>query len=96
MKKTGWYLIKVAACCMTTMFAGRTEAAASKDPLPVNYARPFAPPTRPAFLTLPPGAVEPQGWLRDWCLVAKDGYTGHMDDVDDEFKRAWAADHKML
>ena len=61
----------------------------------VNYARPFEPPTRPAFIPLPPGAVEPAGWLRDWCLAAKDGYTGHMDEVDDEFKRAWAFDHKM-
>jgi len=61
----------------------------------VNYARPFEPPTRPAFMPLPPGAVEPAGWLRDWCLAAKDGYTGHMDEYDDEFKRAWASDHKM-
>ncbi len=61
----------------------------------VNYARPFEPPTRPAFLPLPPGAVEPAGWLRDWCLAARDGFTGHMDEYDDEFKRAWAPDHKM-
>lgn len=61
----------------------------------VNYARPFEPPTHPAFLPLPPGAVEPAGWLRDWCLAARDGYTGRMDEYDDEFKRAWAPDHKM-
>src|SRR5512140_2067932 len=64
-------------------------------PARANYARPFEPPTRPAFLPLPPGAVEPAGWLRDWCLAARDGYTGHMDEYDDEFKRAWAPDHKM-
>jgi hypothetical protein len=61
----------------------------------VNYARPFEPPTRPAFLPLPPGAVEPAGWLRDWCLAARDGFTGHMDEYDNDFKKAWAADHKM-
>lgn len=61
----------------------------------VNYARPFEPPTRPALLPLPPGAVEPAGWLRDWCLAARDGFTGHMDEVDDEFQRAWAPDHQM-
>ena len=44
---------------------------------------------------LPPGAVEPAGWLRDWCLAARDGFTGHMDEYDDEFKRAWAPDHQM-
>ncbi len=62
---------------------------------PVNYARPFEPPMRPAFIALPPGAVEPAGWLRDWCLAAKDGFTGHMDEYDAEFQRAWAADHTM-
>ena len=61
----------------------------------VNYGRPFEPPTRPAFIPLPPGAVEPEGWLRDWCLAARDGYTGHMDEVHQEFQRAWAVDHKM-
>jgi uncharacterized protein len=60
-----------------------------------NYDRPFEPPTRSALIPLPPGAVEPLGWLRDWCLTAKDGYTGHMDDVDIAFRQAWAADYKM-
>ena len=60
-----------------------------------NYARPFEPPTRPALDPLPPGAIEPAGWLRDWCLAARDGFTGHMDESDDEFKRAWAPDHQM-
>ena len=67
----------------------------AKPPHAVNYGRPFEPPTRPALIPLPPGAVEPDGWLRDWCLAARDGYTGHMDEYDAEFKRAWAADHKM-
>lgn len=61
----------------------------------LNYSRPFEPPVRPALLPLPPGAVEPAGWLRDWCLAARDGYTGHMDEVDPEFQRAWAVDHQM-
>jgi hypothetical protein len=70
-------------------------AAEPKPGIAVNYGRPFEPATRPAFLALPPGMVEPEGWLRDWCLAAKDGYTGHMDDVHEEFKRAWAVDHTM-
>ncbi len=77
------------------VFVPIADAGESGAPKPVNYARPFEPPTRPAFLPLPPGAVEPAGWLRDWCLAARDGYTGHMDEYDDEFKRAWAPDHKM-
>lgn len=73
-------------------------ALAAAAPAPAakgNYDRPFEPPTRPVFIPLPPGAVEPAGWLRDWCLTAKDGYTGHMDEVHVEFRRAWAVDHKM-
>lgn len=75
-------------------FADAGEAGGAKE---AHYARPFEPPNRPrpAFLPLPPGAVQPAGWLRDWCLAARDGFTGHMDEYDDEFKRAWAADHKM-
>ena len=61
----------------------------------VNYARPFEPPTRPAFIPLPPGVVEPAGWLRDWCLAARDGYTGHLAEMDIAFRQAWAADYKM-
>ncbi len=61
----------------------------------MNYGRPFEPHTRPALIALPPGAVEPRGWLRDWCLAARDGFTGHMDEYDPEFRRAWAVDHRM-
>ena len=61
----------------------------------VNYGRPFEPPTRPAFIPLPPGEIEPQGWLRDWCRTARDGYTGHMDEMHPDFRKAWAADYRM-
>jgi len=61
----------------------------------VNYGRPFETAVRPALIALPPGAVRPEGWLRDWCLAAKKGYTGHMDQVHEEFRRAWSADHLM-
>jgi CubicO group peptidase (beta-lactamase class C family) len=61
----------------------------------VNYGRPFEPPTRPAFIPLPPGTIEPTGWLRDWAWTARDGYTGHMDEFDVAFRQAWAADYRM-
>ena len=61
----------------------------------VNYGRPFEPPTRPAFIPLPPGEIEPQRWLRDWCMTARDGYTGHMDEIHPDFRKAWAADYRM-
>ena len=60
-----------------------------------NYGRPFEPATLPAFLPLPPGQIEPQGWLRDWGLAARDGYTGHLDEFHSDFRKAWAADYRM-
>jgi hypothetical protein len=85
-------LVVLTLVATATSVAGAAER---KTTSKVNYARPFEPPTRPALLFLPPGAVEPDGWLRDWCLLARDGYTGNMDKYDQEFRRAWAADHKM-
>ena len=41
-----------------------------------------------------PGAVKPAGWLRDYAVKVRDGFTARMDEVHDEFKRAWSADFK--
>lgn len=40
-----------------------SSAAAPKEPNPTaaNYGRPFEPPTRPAFIPLPPGVVRKEG-----------------------------------
>ncbi len=71
-------------------------------PAPVNYARPFEPPTRPAFIPLPPGKVEPRGWLLDWCLAARDGMTGHLDETDPSgeskrcLKQGWTPDKTAI
>ncbi len=46
----------------------------------------------PAFAVAPAGAVRPAGWLLDRARAARDGYTGHMDDVSHHFRRAWSAD----
>ncbi|MEI2724463.1 MAG: hypothetical protein V9H26_13290 [Verrucomicrobiota bacterium] len=73
--------LKLTLVAVSTVSALNALAAdAPVAPVRVNYARPFEPPTRPSFLPLPPGAVEPAGWLRDWCLAARDGFTGHMDE----------------
>ena len=46
-------------------------------------------PGTPAFLPLPPGAVRPQGWLRDWAVSLRDGMTGHLDEYDPVFRFGW-------
>ena len=96
MKSTSLFVALQAVIAISTLnTCSAGSPAAPVSAAPANYARPFEPATRPALLPLPPGAVEPGGWLRDWCLAAQNGFTGHMDEYDDEFKRAWAPDHKM-
>ena len=59
---------------------------------PVHAATPSArcePLVKPAFRPLPPGAVEPAGWLRDWAEAARDGITGHLDEYHAVFGDAW-------
>ena len=41
---------------------------------------------------LRPGEVKPQGWLRDWCVTARNGYISRMDEIDQAFPRAWNRD----
>lgn len=56
---------------------------------PANHARPFEPAVPTAFLPLPPGAVEPAGWLRDWAQAAREGITGHLDEWHPTFADGW-------
>lgn len=49
---------------------------------------------RSAFTRAPLGAIRPKGWILDRARAARDGYTGHMDDVSHHFRRAWSADWK--
>ena len=48
-----------------------------------------SPKVKPAFVPLPPGAVAPQGWLKDWALAAAGGITGHLDEYSPTFAQAW-------
>lgn len=48
-----------------------------------------AEPVTPAFLPLPPGAVLPQSWLRDWALSMRNGMTGHLDEYNPVFELGW-------
>jgi hypothetical protein len=87
-----------AALFLSILLFGLHQKTSAEEPgklVSANYGRPFEPPTRPAFIPLPPGKIEPTGWLRDWANINKDGYTGHMEDVDVAFKQAWAVDYKM-
>ncbi len=71
------------------------SAAQSVHSTPSPYQLPHAPATKSVYLTLPPGAVEPEGWLRDWCEQVRDGFTARMEDVHPAFKQAWAADYRI-
>ena len=95
MRMRACYSAGVIACGAALLSPLTGTAAEAETPARANYGRPFEPKARPALLALPPGAVEPQGWLRDWCLAARDGFTGHMDEYHEAFRQAWAADYKM-
>ena len=51
-----------------------------KKPLPKNY-HPLNP-TR--FLSLPLGAIQPKGWLKDQLEVQANGLTGHLEEIWDD------------
>jgi hypothetical protein len=42
-----------------------------------------------AFVSLPPGAVSPAGWLKDWAGDALNGITGHLDEYSRVYAEAW-------
>lgn len=43
----------------------------------------------PAFIPLKPGAIEPEGWLRDWAVAFRNGITGHVDERHPVYKNGW-------
>ncbi len=74
----------VACAIMAAIEAGAAagmEAAADRSPGEF--------PAKAVFLPLAPGAVEPEGWLRDWASAARDGITGHLDEYHPTFHDAW-------
>ena len=43
----------------------------------------------PVFFPLKPGAVSPEGWIKDWAKDAANGITGHLDEYSPTFGEAW-------
>ena len=66
-----------------------SDSQSAPDVQSINYARVCEPQIKPVFLPLPPGAVEPAGWLRDWALAARDGISGHLDEHCAVFRDGW-------
>ena len=48
-----------------------------------------AAPVPPQMSAAKPGAAKPDGWLLDRAHALRDGFTGHMDEVDEHFRLAW-------
>ena len=69
------------------MLVASLGTTAEAEPADVSRAGPFSGKT--TFVPLPPGAVEPAGWLRDWALAARNGITGHLDEYTPTFHDAW-------
>ena len=69
--------------------AGRDKSLAAAAAPTGNYARACNPAVKFAFMPLPPGVVQPEGWLRDWAEAAANGITGHLDEHHAVFGEAW-------
>ena len=65
--------------------AGRQVANADGPPAGLRKCEPG----RSVWVPLPPGAVQPAGWLRDWAQAAAQGITGHLDEYHPTFHDAW-------
>lgn len=50
-----------------------------------NYKRVREYKIQPEFTPLPYGSIQPAGWLRDWCVLAKDGMVLH----NKAFQKGW-------
>ncbi|MCX5677107.1 MAG: hypothetical protein NTX87_19130, partial [Planctomycetota bacterium] len=92
--KTPLLLVSAAACLFLgghACAASATEAVARAggEAETSNYPRAAEPMVKPALVALPPGAVEPAGWLRDWALAARDGITGKLDERHATFRDGW-------
>lgn len=86
-----------AIVCLVTValssgLLGQAPGSASSDVLSKYldvYSTTETAKVKPALLPLPPGAVSPKGWLRDWALDAANGITGHLDEYSSTFGQAW-------
>ncbi|MGA2032463.1 MAG: beta-L-arabinofuranosidase domain-containing protein [Thermoguttaceae bacterium] len=83
------FTILVGLVILTTSAGALPAVAAGTETAPSNVARVAEPLVKPALIPLPPGAVQPAGWLRDWAMAAKDGITGHLDEWHPTFGDGW-------
>lgn len=43
----------------------------------------------PRFISLSPGSIRPEGWIKDWAVSASKGITGHLDEWNPVFGKGW-------
>ena len=48
-----------------------------------------------AMEMLRPGEVKPRGWLRDWCITARNGYVSRLGQIDPNIDRAWCSGYEL-
>ena len=53
-----------------------------------HYAGNRAPLVPDRLLKLPPGAIKPEGWLRRWLELQRDGLTGHLPEISAWLQKA--------
>ena len=85
-----FFPIKILLTVGGLVFLAAVNAIAAEEKAQsINYARVAEPSIPMELLPLPPGAVEPAGWLRDWAVAAHNGITGHLDERHPTFAEGW-------
>ena len=75
-------VVAVAGCSLM-----RTDSLARDGGTKPHYGA-----VRPKFEIAAPGAVKPLGWIREAAVAQRDGCTVRMDEIDEQFRRAWRDD----
>ncbi|MDR3269356.1 MAG: glycoside hydrolase family 127 protein [Tannerella sp.] len=90
--KSAVFIALVASCvltgctCKKPALSQRDEAFIGKRDFIVNDP---SVKVKPVFISLPAGAVSPQGWIRDCAVNASNGITGHLDEWSPTYGMAW-------
>jgi len=72
---------------MVITYGAYAEELSPEFELSVSYKVP------PSFNLLKPGAVKPEGWLKEWSRSAADGITGDLDERTAVFKHGYKGYH---
>lgn len=80
----------IAVSAVTVVVAASNVCGSDKPPVKRTHQL-----KRPAKMEmLRPGEVKPTGWLREWCVIARNGYVSRFGQIDPNIDRAWCSGYE--